>query len=136
MPNVRPSIRGGVSRCGSRFSRYARRYAPQRSSKNYVDLISDALPFGRLWYGGPDAIANAIDYAKFRSRSHDAEIRVYDESGNVIETYEHTRDFQRASIATYIKSQAMTAKAIATLVNGATPSVQRRSSEDSIPVTC
>jgi hypothetical protein len=29
--------------------------------------------------------ASAIDYAKFRSRSHDAVIRVYDESGDVIE---------------------------------------------------
>jgi len=29
--------------------------------------------------------ASAIDYAKFRSRSHDAVIRVYDESSNVIE---------------------------------------------------
>ncbi len=27
------------------------------------DLISDALPFGRLWYGEPDAVASAIDYA-------------------------------------------------------------------------
>ena len=36
-----------------------------------VDLISDALSFGRLWYGGPDAISNAVDYAKQRSRSHD-----------------------------------------------------------------
>ena len=42
------------------------------------DLISDALPFGRLWYGGPNAITNAVDYAKFRSRSHRAVIRVYD----------------------------------------------------------
>jgi hypothetical protein len=25
-----------------------------------VDLISDALPFGRLWYGEPNAISNAI----------------------------------------------------------------------------
>jgi hypothetical protein len=39
-----------------------------------VELISDALPFGRLWYGDPDAIRNAIDYAKFFSRSHDAVI--------------------------------------------------------------
>jgi hypothetical protein len=30
-----------------------------RSDKRGVDLISDALPFGRLWYGEPDAIANA-----------------------------------------------------------------------------
>jgi hypothetical protein len=28
--------------------------------------------------------------SKFRSRSHDAVIRVYDEAGNVIETHEHT----------------------------------------------
>jgi hypothetical protein len=30
-----------------------------------VDLISDALPFGRMWYGEPDAISNAVGYAKF-----------------------------------------------------------------------
>ena len=40
-----------------------------------VDLISDALPFGRLWYGEPNAISSAIGYAKFFSRSHDAVIR-------------------------------------------------------------
>jgi hypothetical protein len=39
-----------------------------------VDLISDALPFGRLWYDTPD---NAIGYAMHSSRSHDAVIRVY-----------------------------------------------------------
>jgi hypothetical protein len=47
-----------------------------RSDKRGVDLISDVVPFGRLWYGEPDAIGNAIGYAKFRSRSHDAMIRV------------------------------------------------------------
>jgi hypothetical protein len=40
-----------------------------RRDKHGVDLISDALPFGRLWYGKRDAISNAIGYAKFRSRS-------------------------------------------------------------------
>jgi hypothetical protein len=39
--------------------------------------------FGRLWYGEPNAVSYAVDYAKFRSRSHDAVIRVYDESGEV-----------------------------------------------------
>jgi hypothetical protein len=38
--------------------------------------------------------SNAIDYAKFRSRSHDAVIRVYDEAGNVIETYEDAGNFK------------------------------------------
>ncbi|PYK26844.1 MAG: hypothetical protein DME59_06535 [Verrucomicrobia bacterium] len=57
-------------------------------------LISDALPFGRLWYGEPNAVENAIGYAKFRSRSHDAVIRVYDEAGNVTKTHEHRSDFK------------------------------------------
>jgi hypothetical protein len=57
-----------------------------RSDKRGVDLISDALPFGALWYGESDAISNAISYAKFFSRSHHAVIRVYDAAGNVIKT--------------------------------------------------
>jgi hypothetical protein len=52
------------------------------------------LPFGRLWYAEPDAISNVVDHAKFRSRSHDTVIRVYDEAVNVIETHEHTGDFK------------------------------------------
>jgi hypothetical protein len=31
-----------------------------RKDKRGIDLISDALPFGRLWYGEHDAITNAI----------------------------------------------------------------------------
>ena len=60
-----------------------------------VDLISDVLPFGRLWYGEPNAASNAIDYAKFYSRSHDAVIRVYDAADNVDETHEHKGDFKK-----------------------------------------
>ena len=47
-----------------------------------ADLISDALPFGRLWCGGPNAVTNATGYAMHDSRSADAVIRVYDEAGN------------------------------------------------------
>ena len=65
-----------------------------RKDKRGVGLISNVLPFGRLWYGEPDAISNAVGYAKFYSRSHDAVIRVYDEAGNVIETHEHAGDFR------------------------------------------
>jgi hypothetical protein len=64
-----------------------------RKDKRGVDLICDALPFGRLWYAGPNAVSNAIGYAEHYSRSHDAVIRVYDEAGNVIETHEHKGDF-------------------------------------------
>jgi hypothetical protein len=49
---------------------------------------------GRLWYGAPNAIGNAINYAKFYSRSHDAAIRLYDEAGNVIQTHEHKGDIK------------------------------------------
>jgi hypothetical protein len=66
-----------------------------RKDKRGVDLISDALPFGRLWYGELTAVANAIGYATHRSRSHDAVIRVYNEAGNVIETHEHKGDSRR-----------------------------------------
>ena len=48
----------------------------------------------RLWYGGPNGISNAIGYAKFSSRSHDAVIHVYDAAGNVIETHEQPGDFK------------------------------------------
>jgi len=47
-----------------------------------VDLILDALPFGRLWYGEPNAVSSAISYAMHRSRSHDAVIRVYAPEGS------------------------------------------------------
>jgi hypothetical protein len=40
-----------------------------RKDRRAVDLISDALPFGRLWYGEPNAVSNAIDYTKFYSCS-------------------------------------------------------------------
>ncbi len=49
-----------------------------RHSSRYLPLISDALPFGRLWYGESNAASNAVDYAKHRSRSHAGVIRVYE----------------------------------------------------------
>jgi hypothetical protein len=69
------------------------RAAPAKDHRG-VDLISDALPFGRLWYGEPNAVASAIDYGKFFSRSHDAVIRVYDGADNVIETHKHAGEFK------------------------------------------
>jgi hypothetical protein len=58
-----------------------------RKDHRGVDLISDALPFGRLWYGEPNAVENAIGYAKHR-------FAFYDEAGNAIETHEHKGDFK------------------------------------------
>jgi hypothetical protein len=65
-----------------------------RKDKRGVDLISDVLPFRRLWYAEPDAVSNAVGYAKFFSSSHDAVIHVYDQAGNVIEIDEHGADFK------------------------------------------
>jgi hypothetical protein len=62
-----------------------------RSDKRGVDLISDVLPFGRLWYDKPD---HAVGYAMHFSRSADAVIRVYDAAGNVIETHAHKGEFK------------------------------------------
>ena len=63
-----------------------------RKDHRGVDLISDALPsFGRLWY---EQALDAVEYAKFYSRSHNAVIRVYDNAGNVIGTHEQTGEFK------------------------------------------
>jgi hypothetical protein len=66
---------------------------PRKGHRGF-DLISDALPFGRLWYGEPNAITNAIGYAMHRSRSHRAVIRVYNDAGAVIGTHEHAGKFK------------------------------------------
>jgi hypothetical protein len=65
-----------------------------RKDKRSVDLVSDVLPFGRLWYGEPNAVSNAIGYTKFYSRSHHAVICVYDGAGNMIESHEHAGEFK------------------------------------------
>ena len=84
---------GAKSKMNTQRSMHVYEVRP-RKDKRGADLISDALPFGRLWYGEPNATSNAIDYAKFYSRLHDAVIRVYDEAGAVIETHEHAGDFR------------------------------------------
>jgi hypothetical protein len=67
-----------------------------RKDKRGVDLISDVLPSGRLWYGEPNANRNAVGYAEHHSRSHDAVIRVYDAGGNAIQIHEHEGDFKES----------------------------------------
>jgi len=63
---------------------------PRKDHRGF-DLISERLPFGRLWYTKPD---DAVEYATFFSRSHHAVIHVYDDAGNVIATHEHKGDFK------------------------------------------
>jgi hypothetical protein len=68
---------GPVDGCSCASVAHAYEVRP-RKDKRGVNLISDALPFGRLFYAGPNAMSNAIGYAMQSSRSHDAVIRIYD----------------------------------------------------------
>ena len=58
------------------------------------DLVGHRVPLGRLQFEGPDAIVDAVIYAKFYSSSHPAIIRVFDESGAVIGAHQSTGDFR------------------------------------------
>ena len=61
-----------------------------RKDKDGFDLISELFRYGPIWYAGPDAVRNAIAYAKYRShhRSQRAIIRVLDDSGTVVQMHE------------------------------------------------
>ena len=52
------------------------------------DLNSDRFRRGPIWYAGPDAVRKAVAFAKYRSRSRWAIIRVFNEAGKVTETHE------------------------------------------------
>ena len=64
-----------------------------RKDQRGVDPVFKSLLFGRLWYGELSAASNAVDQ-RFYSRSHRAVIGVFDDAGNVIETYGHAGDFK------------------------------------------
>ena len=61
-----------------------------RKGRDGFDLISDSFRRGPIWYAGPDAVRNAVAFAKYcsHSRSRWAIIRVFNESGRVTETHE------------------------------------------------
>jgi hypothetical protein len=83
-------------------SAHAYEVRPRKDHRG-IDLISDALPLGRLWYDERDA----IDYAKFRSRSHNTAIRVCDEAGNVAR-YTSPRAISKNHEALRMKQKAAT----------------------------
>jgi hypothetical protein len=61
-----------------------------RKDREGIDLISELFRYGPIWYAGPDAVRNAIAYAKYRShsRSQRAIIRVLDDSGDLLQMHE------------------------------------------------
>ena len=56
----------------------------------YVEFAKASFPRGMSL----EEMRVAVDYAKYRSRSHNAVIRVYDDAGNMIETHEHKGEFK------------------------------------------
>jgi hypothetical protein len=86
-PNLRPFLRVQP------FLHQTQELPPDAPSLVFPEYGDHPHFTGRLWYGSPNAISTAIDYAKHRGRSHDGVIRVYDSAGNVIETHKHAGDF-------------------------------------------
>ena len=64
-----------------------------RKDGDGFDLISDGFRCGAIWYSGPDAVRNAVAFARYRSRrlAHYATVRVLDASGAVVQTYDDFR---------------------------------------------
>jgi hypothetical protein len=75
-------------------SRHIYEVRPRKDRRGF-DLIADCLPLGVLWFEGPEAIGDAVNYARIFSRSHPAIIRLFDESGTAVETLEFADDFSR-----------------------------------------
>jgi hypothetical protein len=59
----------------------------------WFDLVGHRVPLGQLRFEGPDAIVDAVNYAKFYSPSHPGIIRVFDESGAVVWTADSAGNF-------------------------------------------
>src|SRR5262245_8406562 len=66
-----------------------------RGDRHGFDLTSNALRYSPLWYRGSNAIVDAINYARSCSRAHPVVIRVYDATGNLIETLEYKGNFKK-----------------------------------------
>jgi|SRR5262249_277198 len=81
----------------STTSIYIYEIRPRADGRGF-DLTSDALPYSPMWYRGPNAIEDAIDYAKFFSCSHDAVIRVCNNAGNVIQTHYREGEFKSGEL--------------------------------------
>ena len=64
-----------------------------------ANLIFDALPFSRLWYDEPMPSRMQSDTQCTTADLHDAVIRVYDESGNVIGNARAQGRFQSVALS-------------------------------------
>ena len=80
------AMRNGQNNLGRTIGCDVYEVRPHKSGVG-VDLISDRFRYGPIWYAGPDAVRNAVAYAKYcsLSLSHRAKIRVLDDFGVVIQ---------------------------------------------------
>ncbi len=85
-----------TARAAMSSSQHVYEIRPRKDRRGF-DLIGDRLPLGLLWFEGPDAFGEAVSYTKFFSRSQPAIIRLFDQSGAVIETHEEAGDFKEWS---------------------------------------
>jgi hypothetical protein len=84
-------------RCKSTIHAYEVR--PRKDNRGF-DLISDVLPFCRLWFGGPDATTNAIRYVKSMEEIRTIlSICVCDAYGNVTQTHHLGRVQEAAGVS-------------------------------------
>jgi hypothetical protein len=67
---------------------------PRKDTRG-LDLISERLPLGVLWFEGADANEDAVNYARAFSYPRPVIIRVFDESGMFAVTLESMDDFSR-----------------------------------------
>ncbi len=68
-----------------------------RKDRRGVNLISEKLSCGALWYAEPNAVENAARYAQFNAGSEEAVISICDESGVIAETRNYTPAKQRGA---------------------------------------
>ena len=66
-----------------------------RKDRCGLDLISERLQLGVLWFEGADAIEDAVNYARAFSYPRPAIIRVLNEIGTFAVTLESVDDFSR-----------------------------------------
>ena len=66
-----------------------------RKDRRGLDLISERLPLGVLWFEGADANEDAVNYARAFSYPRPVIIRVFDESGTFAVTLESMDNFSR-----------------------------------------
>jgi hypothetical protein len=60
-------MRGNLLDSAAKLEMHLYEVRPRKDHRG-IDLISDALPFGRLWHAGLNLVSNAVGYAMHREQ--------------------------------------------------------------------